>query len=250
MTKRLADIAGESVLLAGGARAILLQIANPAVGRGVAEHSDFASNPLRRLRNTLTYIYLLADGNANEVARVTALVNAAHTRVRGPGYDAVDPDLQLWVAATLYDTAITLYEKVYGELGPDDADTIYQDYAILGSALQMPRDLWPPDRASFQTYWSQECARLRTDEAVLNVARDLLHPQHAPLWLRASMPLARLVTGGLLTAEQRAIFQLPWSEKRQRRFERAIRVTAALYPRLPARVRHWPKNYYLRQYRG
>jgi uncharacterized protein (DUF2236 family) len=43
--KRLADIAAEGVLIAGGARAILLQIANPAIGRGVEQHSDFASDP-------------------------------------------------------------------------------------------------------------------------------------------------------------------------------------------------------------
>jgi uncharacterized protein (DUF2236 family) len=56
MTLRLTDVAREGVLLAGGARAILLQLANPAVGRGVARHSDFASNPLQRLRNTLSYV--------------------------------------------------------------------------------------------------------------------------------------------------------------------------------------------------
>jgi uncharacterized protein (DUF2236 family) len=47
-------VAREGALLAGGARAILLQIAHPAVGRGVAEHSDFAGRPLDRLRATLT----------------------------------------------------------------------------------------------------------------------------------------------------------------------------------------------------
>ena len=52
----LRDVSNEAVLLAGGARAILLQIAMPAVGHGVARHSDFGADPLRRLRNTLTYL--------------------------------------------------------------------------------------------------------------------------------------------------------------------------------------------------
>ena len=74
---RLSDISNEAILLAGGARAILLQLALPAVGRGVAEHSDFTSDPLRRLRHTLTYLYVLVYGTPDEVARITGFVNRA-----------------------------------------------------------------------------------------------------------------------------------------------------------------------------
>ncbi|WP_327063412.1 MULTISPECIES: oxygenase MpaB family protein [unclassified Leifsonia] len=41
----LPRFAGDGVLIAGGARAILLQLAYPPVGRGVVEHSDFAGRP-------------------------------------------------------------------------------------------------------------------------------------------------------------------------------------------------------------
>ena len=39
----------------------------------------------------------------------------------------------------------------------------------------------------------------------------------------------------------------PWDARRQRRFDRMMNVTARLYPHLPARLRHWPKNYLLRR---
>ena len=65
-----------------------------------------------------------------------------------------------------------------------------------------------------------------------------------------SMPLARLVTAGLLTGEQRALYGLPWDIRRQRRFDRALRITAAVYPRLPGRIRHWPRDHYLGQFRA
>ena len=57
MERKLADIGAEGVLLAGAGRAILLQIANPAVGHGVAEHSNFVARPFDRFRATLTYVY-------------------------------------------------------------------------------------------------------------------------------------------------------------------------------------------------
>jgi len=248
------DIAGEAVLLAGAARAILLQIADPGVGAGVARHSDFASDPMRRLRNTLTYIYVIVYGTADDRARVTAMVDAAHRSVRGAGpgggtYDAVDPRLQLWVAATLYDTAITVYETVIGPLPSDDADALYRDYAVLGTALQMPAELWPEDRAAFRAYWNSQLARLRVTDDTRRVARDLLRPRVIPPWLRASMPLARLVTAGLLAPSLRVAFELPWDERRQRHYERAIRVVGAVYPRLPRSIRHWPMRHYLRTFR-
>lgn len=250
MTKHLADIAGEGVLLAGGARAILLQIANPAVGRGVAEHSSFAEDPLSRLRNTLTYSYVVAFGTPEEIGRIVRLVEGAHSPVRAASYDAGDPQLQLWVNATLYDTAVRLYAQIFGPLSDSDADAIYQEYALLGTTLGMPRELWPADRTAFRAYWEDATASLSVDDQTLAVARELLHPTQVPLWLRMIMPLARLVTAGLLTAEQRDLYRLPWSIRRQRRFERAIRLTAAIYPRLPGRIRHWPRDHYLERFRS
>jgi uncharacterized protein (DUF2236 family) len=252
---RLTDIAGEAVLLAGGARAILLQIADPAVGLGVARHSDFASDPMRRLRNTLTYIYVTVYGSADDKARVTAMVDAAHRAVRGDGptpgerYDATDPESQLWVAATLYDTAITMHEAVFGPLASDDADAVYREYAVLGTALQMPAELWPEDRDAFRQYWNAQSARLRVTDDTRRVARELLHSRAIPWWLRTGMPLARLVTAGLLAPSLRVAFELPWDARRERRYARAMRVTAALYPRLPRRIRRWPMRHYLAGFR-
>ncbi len=46
----------EGVLLAGGLRALLLQLAQPAVGHGVARHSAFETDPLARLHGTLAFV--------------------------------------------------------------------------------------------------------------------------------------------------------------------------------------------------
>ncbi|MHB1234991.1 MAG: oxygenase MpaB family protein [Microbacteriaceae bacterium] len=248
--KRLSDIAAESVLILGGARAILLQLADPRVGHGVAEHSDFSADPLRRLRNTLTYVYVLVYGDEQERRRIAGLVNRSHHPVRGAGYSAADPELQLWVAATLYDTAMAVHERVFGPLGRDEAEAVYRQYSILGTALQLPDELWPTDRAAFRRYWSNRCEQLHTDEATRRVAENLLHPENIPLWVKALLPLARLLTAGLLAEPQRALYGLAWSDSRQRRFDRAMRLISTIYPRLPRRLRHWPKNHYLRVFRA
>ncbi|RFA19383.1 oxygenase MpaB family protein [Subtercola boreus] len=275
------SLAAEAVLLAGGGRAILLQIADAEVGYGVAAHSDFANRPLERLANTVTYAYATVFASPEELARVVSRVNHAHAPVvssphehdeyhrasnadereadggeRGVGghptvhYNAFDRRAQLWVAATLYQTALTVYEKTFGPLEPDDAEEVYQRYGVLGSALQMPAELWPADRAAFREYWNTAVADLRVTDPARRVAHDLLHPRTAPLWLRAVMPVVRLVTTGLLSPELRRAFVLPWSTGSQRRFDRLFRVLAVVYPRLPLAVRRLPRDRYMRALRA
>jgi uncharacterized protein (DUF2236 family) len=251
----MSDISDEAILLAGGARAILLQVALPAVGHGVSDHSDFRSDPVRRLRNTLSYLYVLVYGSAAEIERITGYVDRAHGPVHSTGdaaprYDAFDPRQQLWVAATLYDSAITVYTAVFGAPDAEDAEALYREYAVIGTALQMPAELWPRDRAAFAEYWRTTSAELAVDDASRAVADGLLHPEHAPLWLRAAMPLARFLTAGWLDPELRAAYGLPWDARRQRRFERTVRVVAAVYPRLPRALRRWPARHYLARFRS
>jgi len=249
------DIVGNAILIAAGGRSILLQLANPAIGHGVANHSDFASRPQDRLKNTLSFVYAIAFGTPEDAVIATRRVNHAHIPVQSPGsettpaYSAYTPQLQLWVAATLYDSAVLMHELVYGPLSDQLADEFYEEYRKLGAALQVPPDLWPESRSAFRGYWDECLQSLSTDAATRAVAHELLHTRTAPLWMRAGLPLGRLMTAGLLPPHVREMFELPWSAKRQRRFDRALRLTRAVYPSLPRGIRHWPKNHYLRTLR-
>ena len=226
-----------------------MQLAHPAVGHGVAAHSDFADRSIDRLNNTLRFVYAVAFGTPGQLAFVTRQVNRAHRPVHAeateatPAYNAFDPQLQLWVAATLYDTAVLVDERIYGPLDEASADLFYAEYAKVGTALQMPAELWPPDRAAFRRYFDDTVAALHIDEVTQGVADALLHPsKKAPIWLRLAMPTARLVTAGLLSERLRSEFGLPWSTARERRFERLMTATSIIYPLLPRRLRHLPKN--------
>ncbi|WP_091470020.1 oxygenase MpaB family protein [Paenarthrobacter nitroguajacolicus] len=253
MARGLADIGAEGVLLAGAGRAILLQLADPRVGHGVADHSDFAHRPQDRLRATLTYVYAVVYGTEEQVAAVRRAVNRAHAPVRrnadeaSAGYNAFDADSQLWVVATLYDTAVTVYQQVHGPLDDETADRMYADYARIGTALQLPPDKWPADRAAFATYWDAHVATLQPDDKARKIAQDLLYPAAGPAMMRLAMPLARFLTAGLLPEQVREGFGFTWGPSQARRYEQTMRIVGRVYPRLPQRVRHWPKDYYLGQ---
>ncbi|MFC4604724.1 oxygenase MpaB family protein [Rhodococcus kronopolitis] len=248
MSRRAAhieDLAGEAVMLAAGGRAILLQIANEGVGHGVADHSDFAYRSVDRLRTTMTYIYAVVYGTDAERAAVVRMVNKAHVKVRAENYNAFDPALQLWVAATLYESAVSLYERVFGPLDDADADELYREYAVLGTALQVPPGMWPRDRVAFAGYWKEQLDRVEVDAKVRATSRDLFHPAAAPMLIRANLPAYRWLTTGLLPAQLREQFELPWTARDQRRFDRVMTLISWVYPRIPSAVRHAPRTVYL-----
>jgi uncharacterized protein (DUF2236 family) len=242
MTVRSADFerfAADGALVLGGAAAILLQVADPVVGRGVAEHSAFARDPVGRLRRTLGYVYAVSLGDAAGAHGAARRVDGAHRGVPG----ATDPDRQTWVAATLYWSALRVRRMLHDPPRPHLADEILERFGDLGTALQAPRDRWPVDRAAFDDYWRGAVARLEVGDDARRVAAQLLDPVGAPLWIRAAMPLVALVTAGLLPPEVRAAYRMPWSAARRRRFRFAaavIRGVLVLTPRplreLPARL--------------
>ncbi|MFJ6415581.1 oxygenase MpaB family protein [Paeniglutamicibacter sp. NPDC091659] len=251
----LGKYAPESVYLLGAGRAILLQLALAPVGHGVARHSDFATNPVGRLHGTLTYVYALSNGTEEQRAKVRDMVNAAHGPVRSPAatdgshpaYSARDPRLQLWVAATLYDSAMQIHELIFPPMDDATAEQLYRDYAVLGTELGMPEEFWPASRADFAEYWKRACAQLEVDRPVRRVAQELLAARYAPLWVRVLMPLARFMTVGLLPEEVRVMYGFGWSEKQQRQMLFVVRCARCAVRILPRRIRHFPMRYYLRR---
>jgi len=227
--------AADSSVVLGGAAAILLQVADPVVARGVAAESAFAKDPLGRLRRTLTFVYAVGLGTPEQRARVAALVDHAHARVPG----ARDPQHQLWVAATLARVGARTHELLEGPLDPALAAEVHAASAELGAVLQVPRELWPADAAAFDAYWEAAVARLEVGEEARGIARELLAARAAPWWVRVAMPAARTVTAGLLPDPVREAYGLP---DRPRTFAATIALARVLRRLTPRRLRELPSR--------
>jgi uncharacterized protein (DUF2236 family) len=213
----------DGAIVAGGAAAILLQVADPVVARGVAERSSFAVDPLRRLRHTLTFVYGVLAGEARQRERVAAFTDRAHDGVPG----ARDVDRQLWVAATLYATGRAVQERLGGPLSPALDAEVLAASAALGTAQQVPADRWPADRPAFDAYWRDAVAALEVGDDARAIARDLLHPGHVPWWMRLGMPPAPVAAAyGFEPGEARAA----WTVLRV-----LVRITPHRLRSLPAR---------------
>lgn len=245
----LAGLIEESYLLLGAGSSVLLQLAMWGVGRGVAEHSDTLARPVDRLRTTLTYVYVMALGSEDERRVVARLVNKAHVPVKGEGYTAFDPELQLWVAATLAHNGIFLCEQLHGPLPAEAKERLYRDSQVFGTALQVRAEHWPADHADFERYWDRTLATLRSDDVVRDYARRLLSTREARWFVRPLLPLQSLMARGNIGAEVRGVLDLPWSARDQRRYDLFWRAFRVFYPRVPRPVRTLHARLVLRDFR-
>ncbi|OLT37340.1 hypothetical protein BJF79_29795 [Actinomadura sp. CNU-125] len=223
LADRLADravlraLGAEPIVGLGAGRALLMQLAHPKVARGVAEHSDFAERPLARLFGTLDFLLITSFGTPEEVARIAAKVRGIHTAVRGDGYSGNDRDLQLWVNATLIDSALYMHERL-GRPGRPDGETAeeyYRQARIVAEVLGCPPEDQPPDLASFRAYMDETVASLEVDDNARKVADAVLHPRK----LRALAPglaVFRVVTAALLPEPMREQYGLPWDGRHRR----------------------------------
>ncbi|KXJ93778.1 hypothetical protein Micbo1qcDRAFT_201731 [Microdochium bolleyi] len=250
--KYLKIITQESILLGGGAAAIMLQVAEAGVGAGVNEHSNFAYRAIDRLRTTMTYVYCMAYGTALERKTIVDMVTRVHESVNGTlnegqdtgkPYSALDPELQLWVAATLYWTAMELYQNIMGEIKDAQLhDKIYKDYSILACSLQVPPEMWPATRDDFYTYWDEKVANLQITRHAHQITKDLLYDIKIPFFLKATMPIVRVVTAELLPTRIREGYGLKRYPKTYKALEFGVRAT---YRPIPTFIRMLPVKYYM-----
>jgi len=206
----------EPVVLLGGGRALLLQVAHPLVAAGVADHSDYRSDPWGRLVRTLETMSVLAFGSPGASKRETARLARVHRGVTGQsgdgvGYRASDPALLVWVWATLVDTALVVYERCYGRLPDIDRQRYYREQKLVARACGVPARTCPPSFAAFQAYVDHMVdTELRvTPEARAIASSVLAPPLPGPLGPMAALP-ARLVTAALLPPTVREQYGFSW----------------------------------------
>ncbi len=242
-------------LLLGPAN-VIMQLARPGVGYGVMESRVESGrvdlHPIKRARTTFTYVAVAMAGSDAQKAAFRRAVNRAHAQVYSTPdspveYKAFDPDLQLWVAACLYKGGVDFYRMFVGELDEQDADRHYRDGMVLGTTLQVPPEMWPPDRAAFDRYWQDQLDKVHIDDSV----RDYLYPIAVGRVRAVTLPeplrrlperLALLLTTGFLPQRFRDEMRFSWDAAKQRRFDRLIAMLRTLNNALPRFVRRFPFN--------
>ena len=243
----------EGALLLGGGRAVILQVAHPLVAAGVSEFSNYREDPWGRLYRTLDLTTQIVFGDTETAGDASARLRRMHARVRGvtkePGgrypagtpYEANDPELLMWVHATLVDTSLLVYERYVGRLTIAERRRYYEEQKTLGEAFGVPLDRQPAGYADFNGYFDEmlESDRIAVTDALRDVVDATLRPE-LPLVARPLAQALSMATAGMLPRRLRDDLGLAWGPNRERLVAGSRAALRAAMPLLPGLLREFP----------
>jgi uncharacterized protein (DUF2236 family) len=239
----------EGVLLLGGGRALLLQVAHPLVAAGVSQHSNYREDPFGRLYRTLDTVTTIVFGPTQAAEEAAERLHRVHTRVKGEAdngtpYIATDHALIMWVHATLVDTSLLVYQNYVAPLTLGERQRYYEEQKLLGEKFGVPYDEQPMTLADFNEYFDEVVyggRTLRVTDALRDVAAATLRPRlPVPLVGRPAIEYLNLVTTALLPQWLRDELGLPWGPARARMHAAQRAVIRRLVPALPGLLREFP----------
>ncbi|MFH8255896.1 oxygenase MpaB family protein [Streptomyces roseolus] len=254
------SVAGDVRALLMLPAALTMQVAHPAIGAGVDEHSVFRTDPWGRGERSLRSVQLWVYGG-EEAAAEGRRLRALHRDIRGTDahgrrYHALTPAYYAWVHATgypVYRHGLALLHRPLTEA---------QDRRLYAEWLQVGRILGIHDRDMPQTveeFWPYYRAVLAEELEATAVVRELVDPDAPvpapdrgplplrlvlrPLWPLLRRPFQRIrafLTVGLMPPDARAAIGLEWSPEQERRLRRVARTVRVVVPVLPERLRYLP----------
>jgi uncharacterized protein (DUF2236 family) len=237
------------LLLGAGPRALLLQIAHPAVAAGVDEHSDFRADPWKRLHGTLRSYLRIVYGTTTAARAEIRRLNGLHTTIVGDGYDARDPALSMWVHATLVDSTIVAADAWLGPVDRRRRARFYEETKPIGRAFGIPETLLPGDVDAFQTYLETMLGpggAVRVGPLARELAQTIVHP---PLpGVLGTLPIPAVAYDwtmwpgiGLLPASIRDAYGFRWGPRERVVAAWLVAGWRAWDPLLPTSFRHMPQ---------
>ena len=246
----------ESVVGLGGPRALLMQAAHPVAFAGFFAHTGALDEPYDRLSRTAQVMNTITFGPRAEADRMTRRVRAMHRGVRGAlaepagrfpagtPYAADDPELLLWVLASIVDSSLLVYQKYVRGLSPGERDAYWQDYKVIGTLFALEWEQMPDTIEDFDAYVAGvlDGGDLHITAEARELGIRIVMKPPVPLHMRPLLELVNQITVGLLPGELRRGYGLSWDPARSVALHGGAEyVKRVLVPLLPERLRVSPR---------
>ncbi len=243
----------EQVVALSGPRALLMQAAHPLAFAGFFAASSTLEDPYPRLERTAAVINTVIFGETDAADRVTARVRRVHGRTggtlakaagpfpAGTRWAADDPELLLWIIATLVDSALLVYQRYVSPLSADEREDYWRDYRLVACLFGLHEDQVPETIEGLETYLAQMLAgdQLQVIPEARELALQIVLRPPVPLTARPLLELANFITVGLLPVPLRRQYRLRWDPVRGLVHRSGAEYTRRLLlPLLPRRFRY------------
>jgi uncharacterized protein (DUF2236 family) len=221
-----------------------MQAAHPLVITGARKSGFYQRNPWKRLQRTLALTYALTFGTKEEARAAADRINAVHRAVRGIddvtglAYDALDPELLLWVHACLVDSALLFERLTVGRLDDEGRERFHREQMLAAEMLLLPRDRIPRTFPALREYIDEvvESGALVVTSAAQEVADIFRHPPRDAEWRPVLGAISRWAFG-TLPPKLRAGYGFRWNPARQLALRATLRWLRTVRPLIPPRYR-------------
>ena len=235
----------EVTVLFGGARALLMQAAHPLVVAGATQTGMYERNPWRRLQRTLILTYTITFGTKAEAHEAAERINDVHTRINGIDpvtglrYDALDPELLLYVHACLEDSALLFEQLTVGRLDDAGRQRFHEEQMLAAELLLVPREIIPPTVPELRRWLDgvERSGILQVTEGARRVADLFLEPPEEAEWRPILKGVARLAFATLPKAV-REMYGFDVGPLKERAARGTLTATRYLRPLLPPKYRY------------
>lgn len=190
-------------MFVGGISALMLQALHPLALAGVLEHSDYRTDPLRRLSRTSSFVAATTYASTPVAETMIDIVRAVHRRVVGTApdgrpYSAGDPDLLRWIHVAELDSFLRSHLRYHpSPIWGADIDRYLAENAVVAQRLGAT-DV-PANQAQVRAYF----AAIQPDLEAGDQAHEAMAFLSSP-W--GPDPVTRVVAGMI---SQAAIDLLP-----------------------------------------
>jgi uncharacterized protein (DUF2236 family) len=234
----------EMTVLFGGVRALLMHAAHPLVAAGARQTATYRRDPWARLLRTLSLQLLLPFGTRTEAREAADRINRLHTVINGTDpatgerYDALDPELLLWVHACLEVSAVLYYELTVCPMTPHQKQVFHEENLLAAEMVLLPRDRVPATYPELEAYVQGviDSDRLLITDVAREVA-DLIRGGPVPWYLRPIWKFIAFAAVGTLPDELRSLYGFRFGPVRRKVLDRSFRVLAEVRPFLPRQFR-------------
>ena len=221
-----------------------MQAAHPLVIAGANQTGMYERNPWKRLQRTLVLQYTLTFGTRSEAHAAADRINGVHERINGVdtvtgrAYDALDPDLLLWVHACLIESALLFERLTIGQLDDAGRQRFHEEQMLAAELVRLPRERVPATVPDLQAYVADTVAagELFVTDAARSVAELFLDPPRDAEWRPVLKAVARLAFG-TLPPEVRDGYGFPSGMKSRHAIRALFPALRAVRPLLPPKYR-------------
>jgi uncharacterized protein (DUF2236 family) len=184
---------------------MLMHAAHPLVVAGANQTGMYERNPWKRLQRTLVLQYALTFGTKGEAHAAADRINEVHERINGVDpvtgrrYDALDPELLLWVHACLVESALLFERITVGALDGAGRQRFHEEQMVAAEMVRLPRERIPGTVPALDEYVTETVGsgELLVTAAARRVAELFFDPPRDAQWRPVLRAVARLAIGTL-----------------------------------------------------